>query len=185
MLPCDKRQTIVDREKDETTHRCKNSESEAYRSAVNEDICSVCPVRHLVNRVRPCAQKPTILKDCEECKPIDDKVLEKALTNIGGFDEEILPEEDPTGAVPEFPAMSVQLWLYKQALQKWHAAGRPVRTKEEVEDILENKCKPCPWYDAEKSRCKGCGCRVSNGGFPALNKIKMATEHCPHPEEKW
>lgn len=184
MLPCDKRQTIVDRRTDETTYRCANDKSEANRQEVNEDICSVCPVRFLINQPRPCQQKERP-KDCEECKPIDDAVLEKALTNIGGFDDDIEPEDDPTGEVPDFPAMSVQIYLYKQALKKWHAAGRPVRSQEEVEDILENKCKPCPWYDKEKKRCKGCGCRVSNGGFPVFNKIKMATEHCPHPEEKW
>ena len=191
MLPCDKRQTIVNREAGTTRHRCTHHDCEAYRQDVAEEVCAVCPLRAFMRPSPPCKEMlkaPRRIEpddDCEECKPGVDEELEKALALAGGFDEVVTPEDTPDGEVPDFPPTSVQLWLYKEALKKWHKAGRPVRTAEEVTDILETKCKGCDWYDAAKKRCKGCGCRVTDGGIPVLNKIKMATEHCPHPEKKW
>lgn len=57
--------------------------------------------------------------------------------------------------------------------KKFRRAGKPTRTKEEHNDILNNICKPCEQYN--KGRCKLCGCKLE--GF--VNKIKYATSHCP------
>lgn len=176
MLPCDKRQTVV--KQDHISHRCISVDSEAYRQLVSEEICSVCPVRIVMNQARKC--EPTTVRS-QECKPKNESHLEEAIARK--IDAKISPEDTPDGFVPDFPKASVQLWLYKEALKRWHAAGRPVRTDEEVKEILETKCKTCDWYD--DGRCRGCGCRVTSGSIPVLNKIKMATESCPHPERKW
>jgi hypothetical protein len=97
--------------------------------------------------------------------------------------EDALKAESPLKdheTAPEYPGMSTQLWLYKEALMRWNRAGRPTRSKEEVEQIHEMKCKPCDWYD--NGRCKGCGCKVTLGAVAVFNKIKMATESCPKGE---
>jgi hypothetical protein len=85
---------------------------------------------------------------------------------------------------PHYPPISLQLWSYKEALIKWNKAGRPTRTQEEVEKIHEEFCDvPCEWYDTDQKRCRGCGCKVTVGSIAILNKLKMATEHCP--KDKW
>jgi hypothetical protein len=62
------------------------------------------------------------------------------------------------------------------AVGKWIAAGRPVRSDEEVQTIHKVFCKPC--YLCHKNTCLECSCFVRNEGSPIFNKIKMATEHC-------
>jgi len=90
---------------------------------------------------------------------------------------EVKPEGE--GPTPEYPALSMQLWLYKEALLRWNQAGRPTRSDEEVKEIHDKYCTHCSWYDKEKKRCKGCGCKVTVGSVAVFNKIKMATEKCP------
>jgi hypothetical protein len=88
------------------------------------------------------------------------------------------------GMTPQYPALSMQLWTYKEALIKWNKAGRPKRTQEEVEYIHSTFCASgCEWYDKDAQRCKGCGCAVTIGSLAVFNKIKMGTEHCP--KDKW
>jgi hypothetical protein len=188
MLPCEKRQKNVKRETNETIYKCINRDCEAFKQVVTEEACSVCPVRVYAIE-SPCKQLGKIVttqepEPCDECQPIEDQVLADALAKTGGFQTELKPEDTPDGEVPDYPPMSLQLWLYKEALKRWHKEGRPVRSEEEVERILKI-CKGCDWYDPDRKRCKGCGCRVTDGGIPITNKLKMATEHCPHPEKKW
>jgi hypothetical protein len=83
-------------------------------------------------------------------------------------------------APPNYPPLTVQAWTYKEALIRWHKAGRPKRTQEEVEKIHKEFCAaPCNWYDPDQQRCKGCGCKVTIGSVAVFNKLKLATEHCP------
>ena len=70
---------------------------------------------------------------------------------------------------------------YAQALARWTAAGFPARDQAEVERIELELCKTCEKYT--DGRCKKCGCRVTASSLAVVNKIKMATEHCPM--EKW
>jgi hypothetical protein len=104
------------------------------------------------------------------------------------IDEEVI-ERTPDGApppppfTPEYPNWSVQAWLYKEALIRWKKAGYPTRDQDEVDRIHKEHCLGCDWYDKDKKRCKGCGCRVTDGAVAVVNKIKMATEHCP--KELW
>ena len=68
---------------------------------------------------------------------------------------------------------------YAAALAQWTAAGRPSRPDKEVERIFHQFCKTCDWFDPDKQICRGCGCRVAEGGYAVQNKITMATENCP------
>lgn len=83
--------------------------------------------------------------------------------------------------VKDYPPVSIQMINYKDALIRWQKAGKPTRSEEEVNKILET-CKTCDWYDEDKKRCRGCGCKVTTSSFAILNKAKMATEHCPKGE---
>lgn len=65
---------------------------------------------------------------------------------------------------------------YAKALAKWRKAGYPMRSRKEVNKIIQKHCKPCE-YNAN-GRCRKCRCQVNKGRFPLTNKIKMATEHC-------
>jgi hypothetical protein len=74
---------------------------------------------------------------------------------------------------------------YAQALAKWFAAGCPTRTQEEAER-LEGICRACDKYDLAAEGCKICGCSTSSQRWAIKSKVKMATEHCPHPDgDKW
>ncbi len=84
-----------------------------------------------------------------------------------------------TIAPKEYPALATELTNYVSAVKGWVAAGRPVRTEEEVATIHTQYCAQCDWYDSKQQRCKGCGCKTSADGAALLNKIKMSTQHCP------
>lgn len=71
---------------------------------------------------------------------------------------------------------------YTRALAKWAVAGFPTRTQEEVVRIEAELCRPCEYY--RDGRCRKCGCNV-NTAMVLLNKIRMATEHCPLDPPKW
>lgn len=77
------------------------------------------------------------------------------------------------------PNLVQRAMSYAEAVVEWTAAGRPERSDEEVQRIYQHFCKPCKWFDARHSICRGCGCRVADRGFAIFNKIKMATQHCP------
>jgi hypothetical protein len=105
----------------------------------------------------------------------------KEMFEAAGFD---IKEVEESQKNKRYPAISSQLWSFKEALIKWNKAGRPTRTQEEVEHIHREFCSvPCEWYDEGARRCRGCGCAVTTGSIAVFNKIKMATEHCP--KDKW
>ena len=80
---------------------------------------------------------------------------------------------------PPPPSKGGKLGRYASAVSRWVAAGRPVRSEEEIQRIYDTCCRPCEHFDPQKGTCKICGCRVRRNGAALLNKIKMATEHCP------
>jgi hypothetical protein len=191
MIRCEKRQTVVKRSEGLTILRCMNKRCGMHAQEVNEDVCSRCPTP-VVKHKRPCDKTPVRsalppatpqevidVTDPEVIEMIKDAGIhvgdiEKAQTKIIGEGE----------VPPGYPPISMQLWTYKEALIKWHKAGRPKRTQEEVERIHSTFCASgCEWYDEEAKRCKGCGCAVTVGSLAVLNKIKMGTEHCP--KDRW
>ena len=92
---------------------------------------------------------------------------------------QLLPPKPDAAPPPETPSIVRRVFSYAEALIEWAAAGKPERSDKEVERIFHQCCKTCGWFDPEKQICRGCGCRVADSGFAILNKIKMATEHCP------
>jgi hypothetical protein len=117
---------------------------------------------------------------------IDDPEIREMIEDAG-FDIkeiELIQKNLANTDAKSYPAVSLQLWSFKEALIKWNKAGRPTRTQEEVEHIHREFCAvPCEWYDEEAKRCRGCGCKVTTGSIAIFNKVKMATEHCP--KDKW
>ena len=66
---------------------------------------------------------------------------------------------------------------YGVALARWTKAGYPMRPQAEVVRIHTELCEPCPEY--LDGRCQKCRCQVNQSRIPLVNKIKMASEHCP------
>ena len=84
------------------------------------------------------------------------------------------------GRAPKTPGVVRRALTYAEAVMGWVAAGRPERTDEETVTIFNKYCASnCSWFDPVKKMCRGCGCNVNAGGPAILNKIKMATQHCP------
>lgn len=179
MLPCDKQQKNVKRTRNLTFYRCMNKRCGVFGQEVDERVCSSCPVRVLAHK-RPCAKRTPFVSPVVTTKEILDVSDATTMEMIkdAGMDVKDFNQED-SEIPPNYPPVSMQLWTYKEALIKWNKAGRPTRTKEEVERIHRDICSPCEWYDKEKQRCKGCGCKVTVGSIAVFNKLKMATEKCP------
>jgi hypothetical protein len=164
MIECEKRQRLVKRNKDGSkaeAFRCLNVKCDMNGQQVTDEQCARCPLA-VVFKPRPCNKGP---EPCDECREKERELSKKYKDSI---------------KVPEFPALHLQLISWKEAVKKWRAAGKPKRTDKEVANIKENFCnETCSWFDPAKSRCKGCGCKVTEGGVAVFNKIRMATEHCP------
>jgi ribosomal protein L37E len=77
------------------------------------------------------------------------------------------------------PSAAKRAKSYLSAVARWIAAGRPVRSDEEVTRLYEELCRPCGEFDPAKETCTACGCRVRKGRWALLSKLKMATESCP------
>ena len=81
---------------------------------------------------------------------------------------------------------------YLTAREKWVAAGKPQRTKDEVAQVFEicsgkvsgEPCEMFQWHNKRLNlgRCKKCGCQLNLG--KALNKLHWATEQCPLRRKK-
>ena len=72
---------------------------------------------------------------------------------------------------------------YTRALSRWIKAGQPVREEREIVLLFETHCQKCESFNEKSSSCNHCGCKVNTLHIAPLNKIAMATEHCPL--EKW
>jgi hypothetical protein len=158
--------------------RCVNKPCDSFLEIVDLDVCSGCPFS-TVRKERKCdgCEAPEAPAPAE----IFDTPKYSKAENM--MDKETLEALNLDDIPKEFPSVSTQLWNYQNALRKWNKAGRPVRSPEEIKEILETRCKGCDWYDKESERCKGCGCKVTEDGMAIFNKIKMATESCP--KELW
>jgi hypothetical protein len=80
--------------------------------------------------------------------------------------------------------MLVKVKTWRAAIRRWKAAGKPVRSDEEVSEI-NGICQACEHYDAEWQQCKLCGCFCRKRGLAEFNKPKMLTERCPLDPPKW
>jgi hypothetical protein len=161
-----------------------NRQCAAFGHDVNEEACSLCPLR-VYKVTRKCKQPAQVARETAvAATEISDEEFVTLVKELPSGESDLAEMQAPDGKqVPDYPALPLQIWLYKEALMRWNSAGRPVRTDDEVKEILEKHCIKCDWYDPDKKRCRGCGCKVSSSSFAVINKIKMATEHCP--KEKW
>ncbi len=189
MEPCKKRQKVVKRPGNEVRFRCMNNKCSFLGNTVDEDICSRCPVRVVAHK-RRCpdrrqqTKKPAVsVVSTEEMLNISDAEVREMIADAGLDLEEFEREATPEGEAPNYPPLSMQAWFYKEALIRWNKAGRPKRSDEEVQELLDGHCTVCSWYDPKWKRCKGCGCAISEGSIAIFNKLRMGTEHCP--QEKW
>jgi hypothetical protein len=73
------------------------------------------------------------------------------------------------------PGLLAKAVSMSKAVKDWIAAGRPTRTPERAQEVMDI-CQDCVHFKAGK--CLACGCKLSC-------KIKMATTSCPLPEPKW
>jgi len=92
-------------------------------------------------------------------------------------------EQPRDDEVPQTPKLATRILTYTQAVAEWVAASRPERSDEQVQRIYNEHCEKCDWRKRRQNVCLGCGCRVAASGMALLNKIKMATQHCPR--ERW
>jgi len=194
MVQCEKRQKVTKRSEGITILRCMNRRCVIHAQEVDDDICSRCPtpvVKHVSPCRKPRPQPPLVpggdvLEPDHELIDLDDPEI-REMIEAAGFDVkeiESIQKNLANADVRSYPAISLQLWSFKEALIKWNKAGRPTRTQEEVDHIHREFCAvPCEWYDEGAGRCRGCGCKVTTGSIAVFNKIKMATEHCP--KDKW
>lgn len=72
---------------------------------------------------------------------------------------------------PSYPSLAQQAWNASKAATGFVASGFKVADKAEQERRLAI-CHACEFYDAVRSRCRKCGCKVSL-------KARIETSHCP------
>ena len=75
-----------------------------------------------------------------------------------------------------------RVFNWRRAVKTWEDAGKPERSAEEVQRIVEI-CESCDAYNAKTKQCGVCGCLCRKKGMARFNKPRMATEHCPRG--KW
>ena len=90
------------------------------------------------------------------------------------------------------PIIQRRFWdsikAYAAATIEWLAAGKPTRTKEEMQERFE-VCQVCPYFinieENKRGRCAMCGCYLGVNPHRLLqgNKIAMKTQHCP--DDRW
>lgn len=85
------------------------------------------------------------------------------------------------------PSLLRRARTFTTAHGRWLAAGRPIRTSEQMDKIF-SICETCesfrPGATKHEGTCRLCGCRLSR--FSSLfNKAQMATEGCPAKPPKW
>lgn len=177
---CEKRQREVKVDGREMT-RCVNPKAKAHLSIVNNDLCSLCPVR------QPC-KTSTIPKNHLPMPllsgyPYCEHRLYKANEAVCGVTGlPVTPEqcnrcdEETRDRVAK---LGDKLSGYASAIKRWVAAGRPTRSEEEQKRIREEHCLPCEMYDKGKDACKNCGCSLAMTGNPLTSKLAMGTEKCP------
>jgi len=85
----------------------------------------------------------------------------------------------PADAKAAEPGLIVKFVSLCAEKAKWYAAGKPERSEQQQAECLE-ACKACPYFDADKTTCRACGCAL-------IAAVKMATKRCPHgkwPDDK-
>jgi hypothetical protein len=188
MIECKKRQKVISNGK--ISHRCLNRECELYGQKV-DTICNDCPLNRLngAGWGGPCSRRQVLTEDTAICHGVSKEVARQecnaCLVELATFNlqpdiiiRQYREHESEIEKDKDYPSLLTQVNNYRLSVTRWIKAGRPTRTEGEIERLFII-CKKCDWYDVKTSRCKGCGCRVVPKGLAIVNKLKMATEHCP------
>ena len=112
---------------------------------------------------------------CEKLLPCSAKLPLLCGCGFRHFDQSQLQQIDAPPGLPK------QILTATTAYTKWLQAGSPLRDAREVDRIFEI-CQACPLF--KEDHCGVCGCPI-NRELSMLNKIAMATEHCPLSQPRW
>lgn len=119
---------------------------------------------------------------------VTDVVSLPARCGCGAVDREGKGVTDDAGDPVEQPA---KVRRYAAAVARWIAAGRPVRSDAEIDQIMTEHCSVCRWFKDDRCSHRLCGCQVrSSAGESSavlswilpkamINKLRMKTERCP------
>lgn len=78
---------------------------------------------------------------------------------------------------------------YNNEKQKWKEAGKPIRSKERMEE-LHSICQKCPFFNKGEGmvpgsdECDICGCNL-HPSSTTMNKLAWGTTHCPDDPSRW
>lgn len=109
------------------------------------------------------------------------RVIAQMLQSQGrDHSESIRLAEECEKAVEIEPTVNLPpVWIrgvnFSAAMARWIAAGRPMRTQEEIDERLAI-CQSCPQFVDNVCQKCGCQCIEENSIF---NKLALATESCP------
>lgn len=183
VINCDKRQR--ERTKDGEQHRCVHPKAKQFLNVVGTDACMGCPLR----KPNPQVTLPVVQELGNFNQACEYRWGEKKMCVVTGLP--VTPESCDRcvkESKEEEAKFSDKVGNYASAVRRWVAAGRPVRSQERINEILNDHCLKCKMYDHEKKGCKSCGCAINASVFPLGNKLAMATESCPlgqfGPEKK-
>ena len=76
-------------------------------------------------------------------------------------------------------------WHYLVAQLRERLVAKAGPLPQRVIDQRLEICKACPHYDAQRHRCKLCGCCSGPSQKKWLNKLALATEECPDRPPRW
>jgi len=140
---------------------------------------------------------------------ISNEEVDHKLAGLMSLIDEALPVGDPcielTGELPLYkPRMAGPMRMvpvttaspghnnvdqFKLAVQEWEQAGKPMRSPDEIDFIYHECCRRCRYF--KKNACTACSSRIrgdepgllnrmdGHSELPIINKICVATEHCP------
>lgn len=176
-IDCRKRQ--VEKKSGEEFHRCISKDSQHYKQGVDDSICAMCPVRVLLDKKK----KPDVVElpvlGSQQYPPCEYRLTDQKCA-VSGLPTS--PEQCNACAVESIEHSETfmgKTMKYARAMRRWVAAGRPERSEERVEHLLETHCRGCRMFDENRQVCNACGCSMKKS-LPAIkNKLKMATEGCP------
>ncbi len=116
---------------------------------------------------------------CEECGLVVEAVDCDRVHHRCKTDTRVVPS--PVAPVVELPSLVARIGHYGLSVGAWIAKGRPVRSDEEIEKLLDI-CEECEHHGRDKRGtpvCAKCGCCTNNRHSGWVNKLAMATEKCP------
>ena len=151
-------------------------------------ICPRCPWKHDPPKYRP-EKRCNLSLDCPYCWRFNNDARFFELWKSWDESQRCLPEPpatEPGPCLKAYPNILRQVVSLAAARKVWRAAGKPVRSDDERQRI-HLICEGCECFDAERDRCRACGCGLSEKSSVSntirrlglVDAIAMATYSCP------